>query len=226
MALHVLDIQGKKVGEKETPAAFSIDVNTHLIWEVVTAEMAAKRQGTHKTKERGEVSGGGKKPWKQKGTGRARQGSIRAPNWKGGGTIFGPRPRDYTKTITAKKRRAGMSHILASKVQDNRVVILDQFKAENFSTKVMYNGFTKVVEASPFYAQYSEGRKLRKNGNDNRRKIVLITDSLGAESKKSLSNIPWIEVINVDRLAASTVWYNHGLVITAEAYEKLLARVK
>lgn len=224
MGIQVLDFTGKTIKEENVPSALDIDVNEHLIWEVVTAEHANARQGTHKTKEKGEVRGGGKKPWKQKGTGRARAGSNRSPIWKGGGTTFGPRPRSYTQRLSRKKKQTAMVHILAAKIKENQLVILENWTSESASTKTAFNGFTKVIEGSSFYEKYSEGRKLRVDSNDNRRKVAVVTATDAKENKLSLRNIPWIESLHVDRLAARTMFHNHGVIVTREAYDALVAK--
>lgn len=220
MSIQVLDFAGKKKSEIEAPKALALEVNQHLIWEAVTAEQANARQGTHKTKERGEIRGGGRKPWKQKGTGRARAGSNRSPIWRGGGTIFGPRPRDYRQAITRRKKQAALLHIVAGKIKENTIVILDEWKQEKASTKEAFNGFDKVVKAAPFYETYSKGKKARNNTNDNRRKITVVTAGSTTEDKLSVRNIPWIEIVDVTRLAALPLFYNHGLIFTQEAFEE------
>jgi len=225
MSIQIFDFNGNKVGEENVPSAFQVDINHHLIWEVVTAEHANKRQGTHKAKVKGEVSGGGKKPWKQKGTGRARQGSIRAPQWRGGGIVFGPRPRDYRVYVTQKKKRAGMLHILASKIADKKVVLLDKWEMEKPATKGAYNGFDKILKSAEFYSEYSKGRKLRSNTNDKRRTITVIVADDKKENKLSVQNIPWIHLIHVDRLATMPVFYNHGLIITNDAFKKMTGKM-
>jgi len=225
MSIQVFDFSGNKVGEEKIPELFSGDVNHHLVWEVVTAEHANKRQGTHKTKEKGEVRGGGKKPWKQKGTGRARQGSIRAPQWKGGGTVFGPRPRDYRQYLSPKKKRAGMRNILAGKIASNQLVILKDWGMDKASTSAAYNGFAGIVNASPFKEDYSKGRVLRAKTNDKRRTITVIVDTDNKENKLSVRNIPWIQYIHVDRLATMPVFYNHGIIVTDGAFKKITEKL-
>jgi len=226
MAIQVLDIQGKKINEKQIPQELMVKANQHLIWEVVTAEQAGRRQGTHKTKEKGEVRGGGKKPWKQKGTGRARAGSNRSPIWKGGGTTFGPRPRDYAMSLPRKKKLAGIVNILAHKISQGQVVILNEWKVDKINTKSAHEGFSSLIQGSPFYEEYAKDRKIRKNTNDRRRKVTVILGDDQSEKKLSLRNIPWIESIHVDRLAALPLWYNHGLIIMDDAFEKLAEKTK
>lgn len=136
LTIDVLDAQGKKAGTADLPAEiFDVEPNIALIHQVVTAQLAAARQGTHKVKTRGEVSGGGKKPWRQKGTGRARTGSIRNPQWRGGGQAFGPTPRSYAYRLNRKVRRLAVKSILSQKVLNNELVIVDAFKFDSIKTK-------------------------------------------------------------------------------------------
>jgi large subunit ribosomal protein L4 len=132
----VYNIEGNQVGEIElSDAVFGVEVNEHLLHMAVVNHLAAKRQGTQSAKTRSEVSGGGKKPYRQKGTGHARQGSTRAPQWTGGGVVFAPKPRDYSFKLNKKERRAALKSALTSKVVDNKIVVLDTFKMEEVKTK-------------------------------------------------------------------------------------------
>ncbi len=227
MRVRIVNFEGASVGEHELPSNLSgLTINEGLIWEVIKAENANLRQGTHKTKEKGEVRGGGAKPWRQKGTGRARQGSIRSPQWKGGGIVFGPRPRSYNEAIPGKKKAAGVKHILASKLQSSKVVILDEVKLTGVSTKAANQGLIKVVQNAPFYEAYAENRKLKAFSNDGRRTVTLVYDVESPEVKKSLRNIPWLQTLSADRLAARDLFYNAGLVITKSAMAKLEEKFK
>ena len=132
----VYNMQGAQVDTMElNDAVFGVTVNEHLVKMAVTASLAAKRQGTQKAKTRSEVSGGGKKPWKQKGTGHARQGSTRAPQWTGGGMVFAPVPRDYTIKLNKKEKRAALKSALTSRVQENKFIVLDELKLDEIKTK-------------------------------------------------------------------------------------------
>ena len=132
----VYNIEGNQVGEIElSDAVFGVEVNEHLLHMAVVNHLAAKRQGTQSAKTRSEVSGGGKKPYRQKGTGHARQGSTRAPQWTGGGVVFAPKPRDYSFKLNKKERRAALKSALTSKVVDNKIVVLDTFKMDEVKTK-------------------------------------------------------------------------------------------
>ena len=133
-------MEGKEVGTIElSDAVFGVEVNEHLVHMAVVQQLANNRQGTQKAKTRAEVSGGGRKPWRQKGTGHARQGSIRAPQWKGGGVVFAPVPRDYSFKLNKKEKRAALKSALTSKVQDSRLVVVDELKFDEIKTKNFVN---------------------------------------------------------------------------------------
>ena len=132
----VYNMQGETVGTMElNDAVFGVEVNEHIVHEVVVAQLANKHQGTQSAKTRSEVSGGGKKPWRQKGTGHARQGSTRAPQWTGGGIVFAPKPRDYSIRLNKKERRLAIKSVLTSKVQDSKFFVLDELKLDEIKTK-------------------------------------------------------------------------------------------
>ena len=132
----VYNMEGKEVGTIELiDAVFGVEVNEHLVHMAVVAQLANKRQGTQKAKTRSEVSGGGRKPWRQKGTGHARQGSTRSPQWTGGGMVFAPTPRDYTITLNKKEKRAALKSALTSRVNENKFVVVDELKFDEVKTK-------------------------------------------------------------------------------------------
>ena len=132
----VFNMEGKEVGTLEVnDAVFGVEVNEHLVHLAVVAQLANKRQGTQKAKTRSEVSGGGRKPWRQKGTGHARQGSTRAPQWTGGGVVFAPTPRDYTIRLNKKEKRAALKSALSSRVQENKFIVVDELKMDEIKTK-------------------------------------------------------------------------------------------
>ena len=136
----VYNMEGKEVGTMElNDAVFGVKINEHLVHMAVVAQLANKRQGTQKAKTRAEVSGGGKKPWRQKGTGHARQGSTRAPQWTGGGVVFAPTPRDYTIRLNKKEKRAALKSALTSRVQENKFIVLDELKMDEIKTKRFKN---------------------------------------------------------------------------------------
>ena len=125
----VYNMEGKEVGSMElNDAVFGVEINEHLVHQAVVLQLANNRQGTQKAKTRSEVSGGGRKPWSQKGTGHARQGSTRAPQWTGGGVVFAPVPRDYSFKMNKKEKRAALKSVLTSKVQENKFIVLDELK--------------------------------------------------------------------------------------------------
>ena len=134
----VLNMEGKEVGSMElNDAVFGVEINEHLVHQAVVLQLANNRQGTQKAKTRSEVSGGGRKPWRQKGTGHARQGSTRAPQWTGGGVVFAPVPRDYYFKMNKKEKRAALKSVLTSKVQENKFIVLDELKLVEVKTKEM-----------------------------------------------------------------------------------------
>lgn len=161
---------GNQVGEVNlNESVFGVDVNGPVVHRAIVAQLAAMRAGTHSTKTRGEVSGGGKKPWRQKGTGRARQGSTRAPQWVGGGRVFGPSPRDYTHKINKKEKKLAVRSALSNKVEEGKLIIVDGFNFTEPKTKEMVKVLTdlKVMDkkvlllmAGPDEAVYKSARNL------------------------------------------------------------------
>ena len=134
----VYNMEGKEVGTMElNDAVFGVEVNEHLVHMPVLSQLANKRQGTQKAKTRSEVSGGGRKPWRQKGTGHARQGSTRAPQWTGGGVVFAPTPREYSFKMNKKEKRMALKSALTSRVQENKLIVLDELKFDAIKTKSM-----------------------------------------------------------------------------------------
>ena len=134
----VYNMEGNEVGSLElNDAIFGVEINEHLVHMAVLQYMANKRQGTQSAKTRGEVRGGGRKPWRQKGTGHARQGSIRAPQWKGGGVVFAPKPRDYSFKINRKEKRSALKSALTARVNEKKFIVLDELKFDEIKTKKM-----------------------------------------------------------------------------------------
>ena len=132
----VFNMEGKEVGTLDlSDAVFGVEVNEHLVHMAVVQQLANKRQGTQKAKTRSEVSGGGRKPWRQKGTGHARQGSTRSPQWTGGGVVFAPVPRDYSFKLNKKEKRAALKSALTSRVQENKLIVVDELKFDEIKTK-------------------------------------------------------------------------------------------
>ncbi|OKO94174.1 50S ribosomal protein L4 [Geobacillus proteiniphilus] len=192
---------GQMVGEIElNDAVFGIEPNKHVLFEAVIMQRASMRQGTHKTKNRAEVSGGGRKPWRQKGTGRARQGSIRAPQWRGGGTVFGPVPRSYSYKLPKKVRRLAIKSALSSKVLENEIVVLDQLSLEAPKTKEMVKILNNLAVD---------------------RKALIVTDELNENVYLSARNIPGVKVVAANGINVLDVLNHDKLVITKAAVEKV-----
>ena len=202
----VLNMEGKEVGTIElNDAVFGVKVNEHLVHMAVVQHLANKRQGTQKAKTRGEVSGGGRKPWRQKGTGHARQGSIRAPQWKGGGVVFAPVPRDYSFKLNKKEKRAALTSALTSKVNDNKLIVVDELQFDEIKTKK----FKAVMD------NLNAGKALvvlsKDNITDDRYKTVVLSARNLPEVKTAMTNtINVYDVVNADKL-----------VITKAAVEKI-----
>ena len=197
----VFNMEGNEVGTMElNDAVFGAKINEHLVHLAVVSQLANNRQGTQKAKTRSEVSGGGKKPWRQKGTGHARQGSSRAPQWTGGGVVFAPVPRDYTIRLNKKEKRAALKSVLTSKVQENKFIVVDELKFDEIKTKAMKNVLNnlKVEKALVIL-------------NDNDQNVVLSARNI-AGVKTALTN-----TINVfDILKYNTVVATKAAVETIE----------
>ena len=197
----VYNMEGKEVGKIDlNDAIFGVEVNEHLVHMAVLQQLADNRQGTQKAKTRSEVSGGGRKPWRQKGTGHARQGSIRAPQWKGGGVVFAPVPRDYSFKMNKKEKRAALKSALTDKVHNNNVVVVDELKFDEIKTK----RFAEVMN------NLKATRKALVVLADNDQNVVLSARNL-AEANTTLTN-----TLNVyDIVNART------LVLTKDAVAKI-----
>ncbi|EZP79110.1 50S ribosomal protein L4 [Parageobacillus genomosp. 1] len=192
---------GETIGEIElNDSVFGIEPNKYVLFEAVIMQRASLRQGTHKTKNRAEVSGGGRKPWRQKGTGRARQGSIRAPQWRGGGTVFGPVPRSYSYKLPKKVRRLAIKSALSSKVLENNIVVLDSLTLEAPKTKEM----AKIL-----------------NNLSVDRKALIVTDDVNENVALSARNIPGVTVVTANGINVLDVLNHDKLVITKAAVEKV-----
>lgn len=200
--IEIKDASGKKVEETELNAAvFGIEPNVHVMHTVVRAYRAAMRQGTHDTKTRGEVRGGGKKPWRQKGTGRARQGTIRAPHWVGGGTVFGPHPRSYAFRVNRKEVKLAMRSALSAKLADEQLIVVDGFAFEK--------PCTKDAKAA-----------LKALGCDDRRTTIVIADD-DVNTYLSFRNLPYVNVIPVSDANTLELIDNKALVMTRVAMDRL-----
>lgn len=197
----VYNMEGKEVGTLDlNDAVFGVEVNEHLVHMAVLQQLANNRQGTQKAKTRSEVRGGGRKPWRQKGTGHARQGSTRAPQWTGGGVVFAPTPRDYSFKINKKEKRAALKSALTSRVQENKLIVVDELKLDEIKTKQ----FAQVMK------------------NLNVEKALVVINENDQNIVMSAKNIPTVKVaqtntINVfDILKYSTVVVTKAAVATIE----------
>ena len=191
----VYNIEGKEVDTIElNDAVFGVEVNTHLVHQAVVLQLANKRQGTQSAKTRSEVSGGGRKPWRQKGTGHARQGSTRAPQWTGGGVVFAPVPRDYSFKLNKKEKRAALKSVLTSKVAENKFVVVDELKLDEIKTK-------KFVEVM---------NNLKAN------KALVVLNEMDTNVIASASNIPTVKTAQTNELNVFDV-LKYDTVVTTKA---------
>ena len=196
----VYNIEGKEVGTIDlNDAVFGVEVNEHLVHMAVLQQLANNRQGTQKAKTRSEVSGGGRKPWRQKGTGHARQGSTRAPQWTGGGVVFAPVPRDYSFKMNKKEKRAALKSVLTAKVQENKVVILDELKFDEIKTKAMVNVLNNVKAEKAIVVL-----------KENDEKVVL-----------SARNIADVQTSLVNTINVYDILKHNTLVMTKEAVQAI-----
>ena len=186
----VYNMEGKEVGTIElNDAVFGAPVNEHLVHMAVVQQLANNRQGTQKAKTRSEVSGGGRKPWRQKGTGHARQGSIRAPQWKGGGVVFAPVPRDYSFKLNKKEKRAALKSVLTDKVQNNNLVVVDELKLDEIKTKK----FTEVMNN----LKVENGLVVISEINEN---VILSARNVAEINTSVVNNINVYDVLNAQKL--------------------------
>ena len=196
----IYNMEGKEVGTMElNDAVFGVEVNEHLVHMAVLQQLANNRQGTQKAKTRSEVSGGGRKPWRQKGTGHARQGSTRAPQWTGGGVVFAPVPRDYSFKMNKKEKRAALKSVLTAKVQENKVVILDELKFDEIKTKAMVNVLNNVKAEKAIVVL-----------KENDEKVVL-----------SARNIADVQTSLVNTINVYDILKHNTLVMTKEAVQAI-----
>jgi len=196
----VYDRLAKKVGEIElSDKVFGVEVNKDVMHQVVVAQLANKRQGTQSTKTRSEVRGGGRKPWRQKGTGNARQGSIRAAQWIKGGVVFAPKPRSYRQSVLKKVRRLAITSALSSKVIDNNLIVLDGLNLEAPKTKEM------VMTINAFEAK----------------KTLIVVAESNENVYKSARNIPGVQVIPVNNINVYDILKYENFMITKDAVAKI-----
>ncbi len=195
------DVETLQLNEK----VFGAKVNRHLMWEVVRMQLAGRRAGTACTKTRGEVRGGGRKPWPQKGTGRARQGSIRAPHWVGGGVVFGPKPRDYSYSIPKKARRAAVRSALTARFRDGDIIFLDKIELENHKTKTAV-AFLKGLGL--------EGQK-----------VLIVVEDIDFNLDRSTRNIPYVKVLKAEAVNVYDLLNADKILITKAALEIIEERL-
>lgn len=196
MNIDKYSIDGKKVGQVDLDdSVFAAKINEVLIYEYIKAANANLRQGTHKTKERAEVRGGGIKPWRQKGTGRARAGSSRSPIWVGGGTVFGPRPRSYRIDLPKNIKKEALRSILSLKVKEGFVKVVEDFEVESGKTKDMAGILTKV--------ELSKG--------------LLISGTDNQMTKRAIRNIENVKFNNSSRISGRDIFYSKNIVVTESA---------
>ncbi|HBG14171.1 MAG TPA: 50S ribosomal protein L4 [Synergistaceae bacterium] len=197
----VINFKGEIIGEENlSDSVFAAPVHVPAMHQVVVAQQANARQGTHSTKTRGEVRGGGKKPWRQKHTGRARHGSRRSPIWVGGGITHGPHPRDYHQKVNRKVRRLALKSALSLKVSEGSLVLLDRIDIEKPSTKVM----------ASFLSEIDAGKKV----------LIMVGESSPA-IYKSASNIPGTMVLHVDSINVYDILNHNRMVLTMDAARKI-----
>lgn len=201
----LLNQSGQNVGEVNLEdKVFGIEPNQQVIYDVVKAIRANNRQGTHKAKTRSEVRGGGRKPWRQKGTGRSRQGSIRSPQWVGGGVVFGPSPRDYTLKVNRKVRKLALKSVLSQKIKDGKLIVLENLSVETPKTKAM--------------AEILNGLKVSK-------KVLMILSEQNENIERSARNIPNLSVTTAAQVSVYDILYHDVIIATQDAvkyYEEVL----
>jgi large subunit ribosomal protein L4 len=203
-SLDVVDVQGNKAGSVELPAElFDVPTNVPLIHQVVVAQLAAARQGTHSTKTRGEVSGAGRKPFKQKGTGRARQGSIRAPHMTGGGIVNGPKPRNYSQRTPKKMIAAALLGSLSDRARGDRLHVIESLAlGETPSTKAVIALINSIASS---------------------KHVLIVLDRDDELSRRSVGNIPTVHVLPPDQLNAYDVLVSDDIIFTKAAFEAFVA---
>ncbi|MCM1272964.1 MAG: 50S ribosomal protein L4 [Clostridium sp.] len=192
----VYNIEGKEVDKLElNDNVFGVEINEQLVHKAVVTQLANKRQGTQSAKTRSEVSGGGKKPWRQKGTGHARQGSIRAPQWKGGGVVFAPKPRDYSMKMNKREKQIAMKSVLTSKVQTSKLIVVDELKVDEIKTA----RFVKILD------------------NLKSPKALVVTKEKDEKVYLSARNIPTVKTALANTINVYDILKYDSLVITKDA---------
>ena len=199
--VNVLSMSGEQLEEIElSEDIFGVEINQHVVYEVVKNQLANKRQGTQSTKTRAEVRGGGRKPWRQKGTGRARQGSIRAPQFTGGGVVFAPKPRDYSYKVPKKVRRLALKSVLTSKVEMGEMIVVDKIDFDAPKTKDMIKFLTSIKAD---------------------KKALIVMDEKNANVINSAKNIPNVQTALVNTINVYDILKYNSFIITKEAVKKV-----
>jgi large subunit ribosomal protein L4 len=199
--VNVYNMQGEIVEEMElSEEIFGVEINEHVVYEVVKNQLANRRQGTQSAKTRAEVRGGGRKPWRQKGTGRARQGSIRSPQWKGGGVVFAPKPRDYSYSVPKKVRRLALKSVLTDKLQNNEMIVVDQLSFDAPKTKEM--------------------KKVLANLKADKKALIVMAEK-DANVIRSANNIPNIATTLVNTINVYDILKYNSFIITKEAVKRV-----
>ena len=207
LRLPVYNCQGEEVGEVElNPEVFDVEPNIHLLHQVVVAYLANQRQGTHSTKRRGEVRGGGRKPWPQKYTGRARHGSIRSPIWVGGGVAHGPKPRDYTIDLPKKVKRKAFKMALTARFREGRIKVVERFDLPEIKTKRMVE-ILKNLELL--------------NGEKEEPRILILTKGKDEVVWRSARNIPGVEVLPAEQVCTYDILVSDWLLMSLDALRYL-----
>jgi large subunit ribosomal protein L4 len=196
----VFNMEGKEVGSMDlNDSIFAVEINEHLVHMAVVQQLANNRQGTQKAKTRSEVSGGGRKPWRQKGTGHARQGSTRSPQWTGGGVVFAPTPRDYSFKLNKKEKRAALKSVLTSAVNENKFIVVDELKLDSIKTK----DFAKVLT------------------NLNVEKALVVLDSNDKNVVMSAKNIPTVKTALTNTINVYDILKYNTVVVTKAAVDQI-----
>ena len=196
----VLNMEGSEVGKmKLNDAIFGVEINEHLVHQAVVAQLANNRQGTQKAKTRSEVRGGGRKPWRQKGTGHARQGSIRSPQWTGGGVVFAPTPRDYSKKMNKKEKRIALKSVLTSRVNDGKFIVVDELKFDEPKTKE----FAKVMD------------------NLKAEKALVVLNDNDTNVVKSAANIPTVKTASTNTINVYDILKYDKVIVTQDAVKTI-----
>jgi large subunit ribosomal protein L4 len=204
MKAQIYDVQGNEKGSIElSDSVFNIKPNRNVVYYALKAELANARQGTSSTKTRGEVQGSGAKPWRQKGTGRARAGCKRSPLWKGGGIVFGPKPRDHSVRLMRKVKKLSIKSVLSMKAKDNTLKVMEDFAVESGKTKDFGAMAERLVEG------------------DRRRRVLIVDKELKPLNRRAGRNIPWIKYYGADLLNTRDLFYATQLILTESAVHAL-----